>query len=452
METPWIVGDIFLDHQALDTEWRQCQDEGRDFASVRDEFERLQKVDLVLEESQRAAEALLDRTIQLPIREDHPYHEPSNLDGIQKARPIAPPLPPPPAIDDKLKDKLLGAWLGRCCGCLLGKPIECWHSDRVWPMLKELGNWPLNRYMEGNVSDELREKFGIYPGTWGDQVNHMPEDDDLNYTVIGLETMKSRGRKFTTHDIARFWFQHLAIEHTFTAERVVYRNLAMMVQPPQTAVFLNPYREWIGAQIRDDFYGYAAPGRPEAAAEWAWRDASLTHVKNGIYGEMWVAAMLAAAAVIDDIEAVIEAGLAQIPSRCRLTEAIRDVIAWRQEDLDYDTAVSKIHERWDEKNKHHWCHTISNAQIVAVGLLWGEKDLGLSICRAVQPCFDTDCNGATVGSIVGMILGAKNLPVDPWIKKLNDTLHTGISGHHQVKISEMAEQTFEQVRKLWAED
>ena len=69
-----------------------------------------------------------------------------------------------------------------------------------------------------------------------------------------------------------------------------------------------------------------------------------------------------------------------------------------------------IHARWDEKKRHHAIHTISNAEIVAMGLLWGELDFGRSICLAVQACFDTDCNGATAGSILGMMLGAKKLP------------------------------------------
>jgi ADP-ribosylglycohydrolase len=78
--------------------------------------------------------------------------------------------------------------------------------------------------------------------------------------------------------------------------------------------------------------------------------------------------------------------------------------------------------------------------LVCIGLLYGQLDYGKSICIAVSGGIDTDCNGATVGSIVGMILGAKNLP-EYWITPLCDTVETGVQGYTLVPISQLAKDT-----------
>jgi hypothetical protein len=44
-----------------------------------------------------------------------------------------------------------------------------------------------------------------------------------------------------------------------------------------------------------------------------------------------------------------------------------------------------------------------------------------TITIAVQLGYDTDCNGATVGSVIGLVLGANVLP-EKWTRPLNDTL------------------------------
>ncbi len=85
--------------------------------------------------------------------------------------------------------------------------------------------------------------------------------------------------------------------------------------------------------------------------------------------------------------------------------------------------------------------------IVATGLLWGENDYGTSICRAVQACFDTDCDGATVGSILGILHGRRALP-GRWADYINDTLHTGVAGYNVVSLKRMTLETLEQIRRV----
>lgn len=46
--------------------------------------------------------------------------------------------------------------------------------------------------------------------------------------------------------------------------------------------------------------------------------------------------------------------------------------------------------KYDENNQHHWCHTVSNAAIVAMGLLWGKKDFTYTMELCLTMGFDTD--------------------------------------------------------------
>ena len=83
--------------------------------------------------------------------------------------------------------------------------------------------------------------------------------------------------------------------------------------------------------------------------------------------------------------------------------------------------------------------------IVAASLLYGNGDYGKSICMAVETGFDTDCNGATVGSILGMANGIESIP-KCWTNPINDTLNTSIFGVGTVKISGRAELTMKHIK------
>jgi len=438
MDSKWLnfnKPDLLIERQ-------QLLDEGMDMLGFQDEFDCLSKLDIDnTPHLQVRLQALFDQAESLSTLPGYPYTEPSELHAIRLASTSDSLRLKAETSDEDLYDHIYGAWLGRCAGCLLGLPIEGWRSSDLWPFLMETANYPLSNYIHYNVSQEIQERYKLAANdAYIDRISHMVEDDDINYTVTALAVFKQYGQNFTPADIASFWMGNIPILHTYTAERVAYRNFCNLISPPRSARFRNPYREWIGAQIRADFWGYVALGNPHLAAEYAWRDASISHIRNGIYGEMWVAAMLAAAAFTKSRIELIEIGLSEIPTNSRFSKSIRAILKAYLQQAEYDEVVEQIHTGWDERNPHHWCHTISNAEIVAAGLLWGAGDFEKSICRAVQACFDTDCNGATVGSIIGMMLGAKALP-EKWIGPLHDTLDTGISGYNQVQISHLAEET-----------
>ncbi len=425
---------------ALADEYQQCLDEGLDIEAYKDiifAVDKLPKGDI----KKKFGDVIFEAVRSAVQRADYRYTEPSDLEGI---RALCRPYPVEGGVDiDRLTGQMHGAWTGRVCGCLLGKTVEGIHTDELIPLLKETGNYPMYRYIRKSdlaAVDLQKYRYPLVSRPYADEVTAMPADDDTNYTVLAQRIIEDYGRGFTPYDVASAWLRYQPKDAYCTAERVAFCNFVKGYQPPDSAIYKNPYREWIGAQIRTDYYGYINPGDPATAAEMAWRDASISHVKNGIYGAMFVAAMLAVAAVTDNMEDIILAGLGQIPYTSRLYEDVMQVVDAYRTGMSQKDCFKLIHRRYDEHTGYGWCHTNSNAMIVAAALLYGQGDYGKSICMAVETGFDTDCNGATVGSIWGMAHGIRGID-SCWTDPINGIIETNIFGLHRVQIDSAVEKT-----------
>lgn len=427
----------------LRTEYVQSIEEGLDIQNYKDVFYAISNLPKG-EIKKKLGDVLYEVVMNAQYVEGYPYIEPSTLADIKNLR--KPYTFKEKTIDrNALEKQIHGAWMGRICGCLLGKTVEGIKTDELVPFLKETGNYPMYRYIHhADLTDEICEKykFRFANRCYADTCDGMPVDDDTNYVVLAQRIVSKYGRDFTAYDVSRAWLSYQNKDAYCTAERVAFCNFVNGYEPPASAIYKNPYREWIGAQIRGDYFGYINPGNPELAAEMAHRDASISHVKNGIYGEMFASAMIACAAVTDNIEDIILGGLAQIPASSRLYEQAMEVLENYRNGVSQKECFEKIHERYDEFNGHDWCHTISNALIVVASLLYGKGDFGKSICMSVETGFDTDCNGATVGSILGMAYGIDSIG-EEWSGPINDTLHTSIFGVGTVKISDSVKKTME---------
>jgi len=407
--------------------------------------QRLQKA----KDSQRSLLALYERMCRLKPHKSYPYEEPSGLEEIKETWGKAGWRPPRRISRRTLADRLLGALQGRCAGCLLGKPVEGEKYEAIKQMLTATDDWPLRNYFRSETLEKcygperLQQRPELRRCCRG-RIREMVRDDDIDYTILGLHILQQYGPDFTTENVGSEWLSRLPYHRVYTAERCAYRNLVNQLPIDQVGQYLNPYREWIGAQIRCDGFAYAAAGMPALAAEFAWRDAWLSHRKNGIYGEMYFAAVIAAALVCDSVIEALEVGLEYIPQRSRLAEAIAETLRWSQEDEDWEQTFRKIKRRF---GRYHPVHTINNAAVVVMALVHGKDDFGQTIGIAVSAGWDTDCNGATAGSVIGAILGARKLPAR-WIRPLRDTIRSEVRGYDGVSMSRLAAMAADLHRKI----
>ena len=383
-------------------------------------------------------EVVLEEVEARPLRPDWKYVEPSDWDGIQAELPRSPDVPGPGAIDGELRDRLAGAWLGRCAGCNLGKPVEGWSRERIRRYLDTAGAFPIEDYLP--QLDPFPQGLKLnwcWPETTRGNIRFMARDDDTDYTILGLHVLEEHGFGFGPEQVAEEWQDHLPFTQTYTAERAAYRNLIYGFRPTETASVRNPYREWIGAQIRGDMWGYVSPGDPAAASRLAFQDASLSHTQNGIYGEMWASALIACCFVMPDLLSAIEASLAFIPERSRLAEAIRHVVEMHGREVSWDEARDEIEAAYGH---YSFVQAINNSAIDTAALLWGAGDFSRTIGLAVEGGWDTDCTGATTGSIFGAKFGAGALP-SHWVDPLSDLIRSAIAGFDNSRISDLVERT-----------
>ncbi|MBL1073004.1 ADP-ribosylglycohydrolase family protein [Nocardia sp. 2] len=423
-------------------EWCQRRESGYAVDDFAEEVHELSRMERPLE---KACWRLLDRIESAERLPEWRYLEWDDVNGAAgepdsaavsaeaTAAREAGPLPP-----EELFDRVHGGWLGRAAGCTLGKPLEngfLWTPSRIRAYLEPVDAYPLTDYVP--VRDPMPDGVELHwtwPESTRDHIDGCPRDDDLDYTVLGLHLLEQRGPDFTTDDVAALWLERLPFLQTYTAERVAYRNLIDGFTPPDTATFRNPYREWIGALIRADIYGYISPGDPTRAAALAARDASISHVGNGLWAAQWAAALVAAAFTADSPHTALTAAQTVVPARSRLGVALSEVMEDHRRGFPWDHSNAAIRAR---HGRYNWVHAIGNACCIAAGLLWGEGDFTRTIGLTVQAGWDTDSNGATAGSVAGILAGAASLPAH-WTAPLHDRLRSSVAGYDGSSIADLA--------------
>lgn len=386
-----------------------------------------------------AAGALLDALSDVPRASDWAYEEPNDLDEVVAVLPAPSSAGSLPVA--AVEDRIHAGWLGRIAGCNLGKPVELgthWTSAHLKRYLELAGAYPLLDYIP--ALDPMPAGFELRPDCLGctrGNVDGSARDDDIDYSILGLHLLEQHGARLHPAHVARAWLQLLPFQQVFTAERVAYRNLVGGLAPAEAARYRNPYREWIGAQIRGDVFGWVHPGAPRAAALLAYQDASLSHTENGVYGEMWTAALVASAFTAGTARAALESSLEHVPPRSRLTEVLRDLLDQHAAGRTWDEALASIQAAYGHYN---WVHTLNNAALVTAGLLWGEGDYARTVGLTVQGGWDTDSNGATAGSVAGVLLGTAGLPVR-FVEPLHDRTRSALFGFDHSRISDLAART-----------
>jgi len=399
----------------------------------------------ILSKTEKELRSALAQIKSLPINRTLAKAEPNDLLSIQKLRSSGPRRIWKSFNNKNYQEKLEGALLGRMAGCTLGAPVEFWSVDKMKALAE--GNkekFPPTDYWS-YVPEPETKRYGVSPRKkyTRNGLDGVPVDDDIVYTLLGLLIVEDFGGDFSVEDVGKAWIKYLP--YACTAEDISLKNLKKGVLALNAANKNNPYCEWIGADIRSDPWGYIAPGWPERAAELAWRDAFISHRRQGIYGEMFFAAAISAAFAVDDPVEALRIGLTEIPRNCALSKAVKWALRIAPEIKNYQQARDAVENKFKGMSP---VHTINNACLTVFGITIGGEDFTKVISETVAMGMDNDCTAATAGSIVGAIVGKKRIP-QKWYKNFNDTVHSYLIGKKKFSISGLVKRFTKQASVMY---
>ena len=363
--------------------------------------------------SARIMKALKDA----PKIEGHPYHSyehPSTWEDVKAAMPASTGYQPLSGRMNDYPHRIYQGWLGQLAGGSFGTVLE------------------------GYIGTQISKIYGEVRGyiTTPETIN-----DDVVYELLLLDVYEKMGKSITSEALGDEWIRKLPFG--VSAEGVALRNLNLGIYPPESGSFLNPYCDWIGAQMRGMVCGMLAPGDPLEAARLAHIDAVISHARNGIYGEIYAAVLTALAFVLDDPRAIVVEGARYIPARSEYTAKLAFCLDVVLSTDDPSIAWGKLDKHFE---RYNWIHAYPNLAADVLALWYGHGDFTETMSLLARAGYDVDCNGGLVGNVLGLI---RDVPRE-WAEPLGDLLETYIKGKERLSIKAIAEMTSRLAEKSYS--
>jgi len=291
--------------------------------------------------------------------------------------------------EEVLLDKMHGCFLGKEIGFTLGFPHEI--DNRI------------------NNVEFYTQNFDGY----------QKEYNNLDLEIICLIMAEYYGLEhLTSRHFGEYWLN--AFLYPWSESANCYWNCSEGFFPPLSGSCENNLTSYCKTtSYRSGIWACLCAGRPDEAIRYAWMESSCDHKDDGIYTEVFTAALGAAAFYCSDLHTLIQIGLTKIPAG-RLRETIELTIAGHAAGLAWRTVRNEIMKHNEDIDTFK---ATAEVPLIVLSLLYGENDFGKTVCLAVNCSDSPSFTAAAAGSILGIIQGAKALP-EKWAAPISNNIRT----------------------------
>ncbi len=272
----------------------------------------------------------------------------------------------------------------------------------------------------GTLGMKYEGNTDVHEITYYDPVpTGMLPNDDLDLQVINLECILRTGFPVCRKNLGELWQTHMA-DSLPDEYGVSVNNQKMRLYAPLSGQYNNKFTDGMGAAIRSELWACLAPANPALAAALSREDACNDHDGDGLYAEMFLAALESLAFIKSDLREMIGEALCFVPYGSRLKNGLCDVLSMWDKHCD----VMKVREEFLAKYKvQNFTDVTINLAFILLSLVSGRGSFDKTICTAVGLGYDTDCTGATVGSIFGIM--NPSLISSKWTNPIGEELILG---------------------------
>lgn len=315
---------------------------------------------------------------------------------------------------DEFKDQIKAAWTSQLIGAAMGTMVEGYTSKNLYEAF-------------GDVKGYIRE-----PNTY---------NDDITFEIAFLDAFKDKGYAVTSKDIALSWIGLIPVG--WSAEELALRNIRAGMMPPESAKWNNPFNEWIGAQMRGAVCGMVAPGNPRLAAELAWKDGEVSHINNGILGEIFNAVMISLSFVNSDVKDVVKTSISMIPKDSEYYSVVSFAYDCCLKYDDWKIALAECEKKYI---KYNWIHAYPNACCEIIALMYGEGDYEKTLNIITMCGIDADCNAGMIMPVLGIQKGMRIIP-KRLISPAFDKLITYMRHYEEINLDDLVNDTLKYIMK-----
>ncbi len=312
---------------------------------------------------------------------------------------------------DEYEDRLRAMWLGQAIANWTGLRTE----GRVTqpPFLTD-ADWGVIDLGRGLVTYVLEED------PWG-----ADDDTDIEYVYLHLMSQHNTNR-LTPEQIADGWVQHIN-RFIWVSNAEARLLMDRGVRPPATSIpAANRFWLKIDAQLTTEFFGAMCPAMPARALEMSELPI-LTTARGHAAHASQVFVLLHSLAFIttnDDlvpsarVVQLVRQARAYIPDESKAADIIDFILAdfvANPDKSDWERTRDRVYERYQRDAALNgfrfraWTESSVNFASGIIALLYGQGDYRTTIRIGTLSGWDSDNPTATMGALLGLILGHDEL-------------------------------------------